>query len=158
MDARDDYGQTALIEAAVWGKVNVVEYLLDNGAKVNISDNLGTTALMRAATWADLEVVKLLVHKGADVNARCKNGRSPLVMAAWCFAQIIQRHGCGNGQNMDLYKPAAMRRSLQVVKFLLDQGAEVNPKNEMEDSPLSQAVAEGNLEVVKLLKAHGAKD
>jgi ankyrin repeat protein len=113
---------------------------------------------MRAATWADLEVVKLIVLKGADVNARCKNGRSPLVMAAWCFAQITQRHGCGNGQNMDLLMPAAMRRSLQVVKFLLDQGAEVNPKNEMEDSPLTRAVAEGNLEVVKLLNAHGAKE
>ena len=45
VNAVDDYGNTALISACMWGYTNIVELLLEYGADINIKNNKGLTAL-----------------------------------------------------------------------------------------------------------------
>ncbi len=72
----------ALIVAAGEGHIEVVKFLLDNGADVNIKGTNGIdTALMSAAGGGHKEIVKLLIDKGADVNAIGSKGRTALAIA-----------------------------------------------------------------------------
>ena len=58
-------GDTALIEAARYGKDDVVKLLLTHGASVGMKGAGGLTALAAAA---DVETADVLISHGADVN------------------------------------------------------------------------------------------
>jgi len=84
INARDDYGWTALMWAAYNGYTEIVNLLLENNADVNAQNVWGNTALIWAARKGHTPVVKSLLEKGADVNIRDKeNGWNALVWAAW---------------------------------------------------------------------------
>jgi ankyrin repeat protein len=55
-------GATALIAASFFGRLDLVQALLDRGADVNAKHNAGWTALRLAR---DVEVKALLEHAGA---------------------------------------------------------------------------------------------
>ena len=58
-----------LFLAAGEGRLDVVRYLLDQGADVNAREQQGRTALTEAAFYGRLSVIKELLLRGADVNA-----------------------------------------------------------------------------------------
>jgi ankyrin repeat protein len=81
LNARDTDGSTPLHCAAWKGHVEVVEALLDAGAKINDhnqNDHWGTTPLHAAAHGNQKKVVELLIARGADLNARNLNDRTPI--------------------------------------------------------------------------------
>lgn len=51
------------------GKLDVVRYLLDEGADVSAREDSGGTALSEAAYYGHLDVIKELLLRGADINA-----------------------------------------------------------------------------------------
>lgn len=55
--------------AASEGRLEVVRYLLDEGADVNAREQFGDTALTEAVFNGQLAAVKELLFRGADVNA-----------------------------------------------------------------------------------------
>jgi len=71
IDKKDIAGQTALMYAAESGSMEVVKYLVENGANVNaVSGDAGRgTPLIYAAAANKLEVVKYLLENGADINS-----------------------------------------------------------------------------------------
>ncbi|KAI8144688.1 hypothetical protein BJV82DRAFT_605878 [Fennellomyces sp. T-0311] len=80
IDAADDEqdGTTPLIYAACFGKAEVVQVLLNAGAKVDVQDKRGWTALMWATTNNHSQVVELLLANGASSAARSARGRTAL--------------------------------------------------------------------------------
>ena len=70
IDARDQYGQTALMIAAQAGKSDVVTFLVEHGALLNQTAKYGLSALMLAVIGGHLGVVKALANVGADVTIR----------------------------------------------------------------------------------------
>ncbi len=74
-------GWTPLAYAAAGGKTDVVRYLLEVGANLNALSPNGTTALMMAVRGGHAETVDLLLAKGADVNIRNETGASALAWA-----------------------------------------------------------------------------
>lgn len=56
LDASDDMGWTALMQAASFGHLDVVKLLVDCGADANVADLNGLTALSVAAKSGHLEV------------------------------------------------------------------------------------------------------
>jgi ankyrin repeat protein len=54
--------------AAHSGHVNVVQYLLDRGAMINIHQRNGPTPLHVAAQEGHFEVVRQLIQRGATVD------------------------------------------------------------------------------------------
>lgn len=65
VNARDEHGNTALIEAARYGHDEVVQALLVAKADVRAKNNEGKTALMVAAEGGHDQIVRLLKQAGA---------------------------------------------------------------------------------------------
>lgn len=61
----------------------MIEFLLNAGAEVNLPDARGTTALAHAASADSLEVCRLLRDAGADASVRDARGFTPAMTAAF---------------------------------------------------------------------------
>jgi ankyrin repeat protein len=66
VDARDEHGQTALMNAARDGREAVVRLLVERGAALDVSAKYGLTALMLAVLRSRVAVVRILAEAGAD--------------------------------------------------------------------------------------------
>ncbi|MGB0749576.1 MAG: ankyrin repeat domain-containing protein [Magnetospiraceae bacterium] len=72
VEARDGYGQTPLILAAVKGHGDIVDYLISRGAKLNVTAKHGMTPLMLASLNGHGDIVKSLLKAGADQSPVAK--------------------------------------------------------------------------------------
>ena len=70
VDARDRYGQTALMLAAHAGHREVVETLIAHRANLNITAKFGLSALMLALVAGHAEIARVLAKAGADLSLR----------------------------------------------------------------------------------------
>jgi hypothetical protein len=70
-----DFGFTPLIAAIYHDNTNVVYYLVDVGADINLADKNGVTPLMWLTGWGDSSVplVKYLIAHGARLDAKDKH-------------------------------------------------------------------------------------
>jgi hypothetical protein len=68
----------ALHNTAGFGKPEMVKFLLDNGAEVNLRDNIGYTALFYAIDNGKAETIKVLIENGADFNHKANDKMTPL--------------------------------------------------------------------------------
>jgi len=69
-------GRYALCLAADYGQIATIEYLLSNGANVNVSDKYGISPLLSAIYEGHLDCVKLLLQKGAKKSGKAPDGSS----------------------------------------------------------------------------------
>lgn len=74
-------GWTALTAAATWEHKEIVVYLIQHGANVNVVGLANDTPLYHAARRGNLEIVKLLLEAGADPALKTKFGSTPLTAA-----------------------------------------------------------------------------
>lgn len=84
VNARDTAGRKSspLHFAAGFGRKDVVEFLLQNGANVHARDDGGLIPLHNACSFGHAEVVNMLLSHGADSNARDNWDYTPLHEAA----------------------------------------------------------------------------
>ena len=68
IDARDGFGQTALIRAAHAGRLEAVEWLIDHGADLDHTSKFHLSALMLAVIGSHPRVARKLVAAGADTT------------------------------------------------------------------------------------------
>ncbi len=82
VNAKDKFGNTALIIAVLDGRTDIVKALIDSPkTDVNAKDNDGDTALIEAATHGRTDIVKALIGSKADVNAKNNDGDTALIVA-----------------------------------------------------------------------------
>jgi ankyrin repeat protein len=75
-------GFTPLILAVAQNEINVVKFLLDNGANLEAKSHQGDTALIIACSVRNhIEMVKILVYAGANVEEKNDKGRTALTVA-----------------------------------------------------------------------------
>lgn len=82
ISSKDSSGYTPLHHAAIGGHTEVVEVLLESGAKIDTMGSRGETALFLASSKGNAEVVELLLKAGADPNQASADGKTPLHRAA----------------------------------------------------------------------------
>ena len=70
VDARDRYGNTALMLAAHAGHRDIVETLIAHRANLNVTAKFGLSALMLALVAGHAEIAHLLAKAGADLSVR----------------------------------------------------------------------------------------
>ncbi len=89
VNARGNFGETALMMASYWGHKDIVELLLRENADVNLQDNGGATALMMAVVEKEylysiagggnrLQTVGMLLAAGALCNIRDNENKTAL--------------------------------------------------------------------------------
>ncbi len=185
--AQPKTGLTPLMIASAMGRTNAVDLLLDNGADPNLADANGYTSLHRVVRDSDygidlnskdavLTVVKSLLKHGANPNARLsqdrekaaeeiKNGNVAIEgkRTAVTVTEIIL-------QGATPLFLAAEVNNLDVIKALVDAGADPLVANERGTTPLIMAAGAGTdvqrerepeerataVETAKFLVARGA--
>ena len=70
VNARDRYGQTALMLAAHRGFREMVELLVEGGADLNVTAKFNLSALMLTITTGHAEVARALARAGADLQVK----------------------------------------------------------------------------------------
>jgi ankyrin repeat protein len=75
-DRRSVRGSTPIQQAADFGHVEIIRYLVSKGAKVNAKDNFGNSALLNALYENHTDAVKELLKAGADASVKGPDGRS----------------------------------------------------------------------------------
>lgn len=63
-------------------RLDIVELLIEKGAKVNAKTKYNWTPLIYATRLGNLNIVKLLIEKGAEVNVKDNKNWTPLIHAA----------------------------------------------------------------------------
>jgi ankyrin repeat protein len=114
-------GFTALLLAARQGAEQGIRALAEAGADLNATDPDGTSALNIAIMNAHYDAAALLMEKGANPNIADMAGMTPL------YAAIDMRHQ-EPLINRPLPKPSGRLLPLDVVKLLLEHGADANPR------------------------------
>ncbi|KAH8834360.1 ankyrin repeat-containing domain protein [Flagelloscypha sp. PMI_526] len=144
------------------GNIEVVQFIVDNGADINATGGAYGTALQAAAEGRSLEVVELLVEKGADVNARGDYGTALQSAARWGSLKMVQYlvekgadvNAMGEHYGSSLHA-AAWCGSLEIVQFLVEKVTDVNAAEKFYGTPLGHAACSGSLETAQFLLTKG---
>jgi RNA polymerase sigma factor (sigma-70 family) len=98
-DRRPEGNTLPLSIAAIYGELDMVEFLLDFGVDVNARNEArgGATALHFAARNGDYEIVDLLIKRGANTSSTTRNNETPLT-----YAVNGQREGWGKWKGAGL--------------------------------------------------------
>ena len=131
-------GLTPLLFAARQGSLDAARVLLANGADANLGDPDGISPMVLAIRNGHFDVAALLVEQGANVNAVDGAGRTALYAA-------VDMHTLDWIQNRPAPKPSGRLDSVDLVKLLLERGAD--PNAQLRNAPpgwKGDAVAAGN--------------
>lgn len=96
---KDNYGRTPLFWAVNQGHREMVELLLDHGARINFKDRSMLTALHIGVTGQHRDVVSVLLEHGAGLEAKAEHGDTdtPLLRAILAnsgeLTQKLLEHG-----------------------------------------------------------------
>lgn len=126
-------GNTPLMFACAGGHEEVVSILLEAGANVEDHNENGHTPLMEAASAGHVGVAKLLVANGASINTHSNE-----------FKESALTLACYKGH-------------LEMVRFLLEAGADQEHKTDEMHTALMEASMDGHVEVARLLLDSGAQ-
>jgi ankyrin repeat protein len=144
--------------------LDVIKLLLDKGADANapytktmpprqaqgnINVAPGSTALYRAVRSVDLATVTLLVDGGADPPQPIGDGSTPLMAAAGL--------GAPRGGDEEVTEAGDRSDPVDVIKVLIDKGANVNAANTAGMTAMHYAVQRGSDRIIEFLASKGAR-
>ncbi len=131
---------SVLCNAIGHGYVDIADYLIEKGAKVNEPGYWGYTPLWKAVDQGLTAIVKKLLSSGANVN---------------------EKRRYDSGEEETLLHLAIDRRYIDTIKTLIESGADITIKSPwFHEPPLYHVVEKGNVpgmyEVIELLVKNGA--
>jgi ankyrin repeat protein len=158
-NAGDEADGNALQIAVLADHIEIVRLLLQHGADVNAQGGSHGNSLTAAADRGLKEMVELLIANGANVNSP---GRgllsSPLITGFENCDEPSSEDGHESvNYNWTPLQAAAAGGHNDVVRILLENGADVNAQTDRFGSALQAACQEGQVDVVRLLIEHGAR-
>lgn len=128
LSSTNEHGYTPLMLAAYHGRLEMVTYLVKNGADLNGKSNYGTP-LMAAAIKGNKEIVGLLLDNGADPNISDTRGNTALLYAS--------------AFNLN-----------EIAELLLKAGANPKLKDDRGNMALDYAILKENKTLINLLNQY----
>jgi hypothetical protein len=156
-------GITPLHAAVETGNFEIIQYLLNNRAKVNIRDHKKRTPLMMMDEDASTETIDLLIRYGVKVDLTDKAGNTALHHLAVYggrdeLIRFLITHGIDvnavNKRGQTALMIAAENESASNVSALLESGADVNRADRSGKTALD--ICGDDVEVRQLLASFGA--
>ena len=183
----DSLGMRPLHWAAKWGRIDVVEILLTNGADVTAKDHEGEPAITYAAEGGHITLVQLLIRYMSHVEGPEKyedalerasaNGHAEIVKVLLDNGADINHHRPRRDKASDTSSiPSLLSRLVteyldrgpalvaasesnqeKIVQLLLNEGADPNTQGGASFNALHAASSYGSEAIVKMLLQRGAK-
>ncbi|KAI5621465.1 DNA-binding protein RFXANK [Silurus asotus] len=129
LNSQDERGFTALMWAAAFGEIEMVQFLLEKGADPKTFARERESALSLASAGGYADIVQMLLQHNVDVNSYDWNGGTPLLYA------VRGNH-------------------IKCVQALLLNGADITFEADSGYSPVALAIALGYKKMQKLLEDH----
>ena len=160
-------GYSAAHLACINNNITILSFLIEKGSDIEQLDSEGNTCLMLACREGNMDIVKYLIEKrSVKVDVHNNNGFTALHFACWNksvqlvqylirngFKQFINYHQLGS--NAPIHE-AAFYSSPAVVQCLLENGANIDEKGTMKQTPLMCATIQKNRSVITFLLDAGA--
>ena len=121
-------GKTPLIIAVGNSYIDTAKILIENGANINAVDIEGWSALSYAINNGDIEIAKLLLENKVKI-------KDELLIAI---------------------KSPIVESRINIMKLLIENGANINYTDENGFNPLNIAIESGDMELTKFLITNGA--
>ncbi len=184
INSRGAKAHPVIICALSNGHSELAEWLIEEGAEVNICTSFGSSAIAYAANAKDIKLLKLMLRYGADPNLYENGAPTPLMIAVSTGNLDVVKLLVENGADPSLtnwsytdpagsaLRNAAVDGHYNIAEYLLEQGALVNARpvkvRSLYNAPgvkiergytalNAAAAAKGDqIRIVKLLLDHGA--
>lgn len=157
--------RTPLFVACLNATSEIVSLLLLHGADPSIADSTHTYPIHVAAFRGDVDMISALYNDGASVNVRDEEGATPLHKATYvqslpAIKYLLQKKASANlGTYERRWTPLMIATALanfDLVKALVDGGADVRISSFERASPVQIAAAAGSSQIVDFLIQKGA--
>uniref|UniRef100_A0A8C7VRW8 Protein phosphatase 1 regulatory subunit n=1 Tax=Oncorhynchus mykiss TaxID=8022 RepID=A0A8C7VRW8_ONCMY len=146
-------GITALHQACIDGSMEVMVFLLAQGANINQVDSEGWTPLHVAATCGNLEITDFLLQQGASLTAVNCDGDVPLDIAEdEATESLLHQYMVRQGVDVEAAKRVEEEEIMKDARAWLTEGLPSELRHPKTGAtPLHVAAAKGYLEAIKLL-------
>jgi len=170
----DCFGRRALIEAVCEGKLDILKFIVEKGASLDVTTIAGETPLMIASEKGHWKIVEYLLEQNVDIyQTDPLAGESVLmhlVATASCaqadylgvFEFLVKKGGKrlidfqrqNSGDTVLMY--AAKRGHIEDIDFLLRHGANLNLEDALGVNAVSHAYNKNHSNAVDILMHYGA--
>ncbi|CAL1602214.1 unnamed protein product [Knipowitschia caucasica] len=146
-------GITALHQACIDGSMEIVTFMLENGASVNQVDSEGWTPLHVAASCGYSEIAEYLLQHDACLSAVNCDGDVPLDIALdETTESLIQKFTIRQGVDLEAAKRVEEEQIMTDARAWLTEGPPADVRHPKTGAtPLHVAAAKGYLEALKIL-------
>ncbi|ORX83059.1 ankyrin [Anaeromyces robustus] len=128
INSQDEVGHTPLIYAIHRGNFNIIKYLIEHGADIQIV-NRKIETLKTIIDRGQLNILDYLINKKLDINSKDKEGHTLLAYAI-------------------------KSRKIEVIKYLIDHGANLRNINQKVKLIKESVIFWNELEILKYLVKH----
>lgn len=167
---RDSSGRTPAMAATYKNNTETVKLLIQAGADINIRDNHLNNPFLYAGAEGFLEILKLTIEAGADAKSTNRFGGTALIPASeHGYVEVIKELLTKTDINVNHINNLGWTALLeaiilnnggekqqQVIKMLIEHGADVNIADKNNITPLKHAEKKGYTKIQQILKNAGA--
>jgi hypothetical protein len=171
LNGQDAAGRTAAMAATHGNRPETLLALIDAGADINLRDNRLDNPFLYAGAEGLLDILRLTIAAGADPTITNRFGGTALIPAAErghveVVAELLANTSVDVNHVNNLGWMALLEaiilsdggpRHVEVVRLLIDAGADVNLPDANGVTPLAHAQARGYTVISEILLAVGAR-
>ena len=124
-----------ILNVAIIGRCNLekVKLLTEHGADINYSNFEYGPVIAVAISKGCIDIVKYLVSQGVDPAMTYTNGYSY------------------SGKSYSLLNAAVRNKTTEIAEYLIEQGADINTKDNLNNTPLYCACYQNSVDLINLL-------
>lgn len=158
-DAKTKDGDFAIHYATRYGDVNAVKFCIEKlGQSLETKDLSGETPFLIAAQENKLETMRWLMSQGADIEAKSTHGDFAIHHAArygsletvkFCVEALKQSLEAKGLVERTPLLAAARGNKLDIIRWLIDQGANINAKSASGDLAIHFAAQSNSSDALK---------
>jgi ankyrin repeat protein len=162
INMKDSAGLTGLHVACIRGAMKMVEFLVEKEASISCRDLDGMTPLHFACENDHTQIAIYIVRMGGDTSLRNRSGLTSLhylcMNGNMQLTVLIRDYmiNVATSSGLTLLHCAADMGHAEMVEYLLEHEAQVQPRDDEGLTPIHMAAMGGHIEVVEILLEFGA--